>query len=54
MSRLVCGLIVLAAVTFVAGCAGNRSYDSNLTVRTRGDATVYGVYRSGGFGSGRH
>lgn len=53
MSRLVCGLTVLVALVLLAGCAERRSLESNMTVRTHGDAMVYGVYRSGGFGSGR-
>lgn len=45
MSRLSLGWW-LVLLLFLAGCAGRSSGDSNLTVRTTGDAQVYGVYRS--------
>lgn len=45
MPRLILGgcLVILC---LLAGCAGRRCGEGNLTVRTTGDAQVYGVYRS--------
>ncbi|MGD9608301.1 MAG: hypothetical protein AB7U59_02715 [Desulfovibrionaceae bacterium] len=47
MFRLLCTICLLGCLA-LAGCArgGNTDPASGVTVRTTGDAQVYGVYRS--------
>ncbi len=51
MSRFPCFLLLLAVLA-MAGCASRGPSGSNVTVRTAGDAQVYGVFTSGRIVSG--